>query len=162
MAFIFYLPRIVWRSFSIRAGLDICDLIDAANSYKSADKFTNRDNYMKYIVQNIDQFVDDDRRYDDKRRVYKHSSVTNCLKKLVPCAGIYLGNYIVILYLVCKLIYSFNVAIHGWFLGQILGHSFYNFGFYSIRKITDGSSWIFESQYFPSKNKNFLENLEFK
>ena len=145
------MPRIIWRSASIRSGLDICDLVEAANSYKAADKYNNRENYMEYLVSNIDQYVDDDRRYDENRFRVTCSPIRNFLKNVIPCAGTYLGNYIVILYLTMKVIYTVNIGIQTWILSQILGKNFYLFGTEFIQKIFNGESWVFESEYFPSK-----------
>jgi hypothetical protein len=149
------MPRIIWRSASIRSGLDICDLVEAANSYKAADKFNNRGNYMEYLVTNIDQYVDDDRRYDETRFQYRWSKMRNCLNCIIPCAGTYLGNYIVILYLTMKVIYTINIVIQAWILSKILGKDFYLFGTEFISKIFKGESWVFESEYFPSKIELF-------
>ena len=146
-AFLFYLPRIFWRTMSTRSGLDMCDLIEAANNYKSADKFDNRRKYMDYMVTNIDQYVDDERRYDVNRPLNK---VKIGLQYMIPCAGRFLGNYVVILYFAVKIVYTINTAIQAAFLSSILGRNFFQFGVEFAQKIFAGHGWIIESRYFPS------------
>ncbi|KAL7675036.1 hypothetical protein ACOME3_001304 [Neoechinorhynchus agilis] len=60
-AFSFYLPHIAWRTLSRRSGIDIKDLVEAAASYKSVEKFEKRKTLMNYLVSTIDQYVDDPR-----------------------------------------------------------------------------------------------------
>ena len=66
-ALFFYLPRVFWTSFSGKGGLYLSDLVDAARSYKNHDKFYKKGSYMEYLVLNIDQFVDDQRRWEQSR-----------------------------------------------------------------------------------------------
>lgn len=63
-AFLFYMPRVFWTSFSGKGGLYLQDLVEAARSYKNHDKFYKKGSYMEYLVLNIDQFVDDQRRWE--------------------------------------------------------------------------------------------------
>ncbi len=123
------------------------DLIEAANNYKSADKFESRDKYMNYLVSNINQYVDDQRRYNDNRpHVFKR-----IMYVINPCAGRFLGNYIVILYFLTKFLYIVNTIVQVGFLGIILGKSFVRFGIDFILKLSSGQGWVVESKYFPSK-----------
>ena len=165
-AFVFYMPRIFWRSMSKRSGLDLTDLVNSAHNYKSAENFNEREKHITYMVSNIDQYVDDSRRYDKNRPV---SPIKQCLACIVPCAGTYLGNYLVVLYFMVKLIYIFNTLFQMLILSGIFGKSFYEFGFYFIHRIFTGGGWSIESKYFPSKllysrafcfSHNFFSNLE--
>ena len=78
-ALAFYMPRIFWRSMSRRSGLDINDLVNAAYNYKSVEHHQERNKHMIYLVSNIDQYVDDQRRYDTNR------PKNNPLKRLILC-----------------------------------------------------------------------------
>ncbi len=66
-AFLFYMPRVFWTSLAGKGGLYLSDLVQAARNYKSGDKFYKKTSYMEYLVLNIDQFVDDQRRWDHAR-----------------------------------------------------------------------------------------------
>lgn len=56
-AILCYVPRIIWRSFNVRSGLDLVNLVDAAIKYESVDKFTDREKIMAYIVRNIERYI---------------------------------------------------------------------------------------------------------
>ena len=62
---------------------------------------------MEYLVKNIDQFVDDNRRKNDARNPAK---VRWFFKSCFPCLGRFLGNYIVVLYIIVKIIYILNTG----------------------------------------------------
>lgn len=143
------MPRILWKSFSLRSGLDLSDLVDAASNYKSADKFEEREKYMRYLVTNIDQYVDDPRRYDENRPL---NIIKRTLIILMPFAGRFLGNYIVILYFITKVVYVLNTIFQMLIISSILDRNFFQFGFEFIQKIMNGYGWTMESRYFPSKN----------
>jgi hypothetical protein len=148
-AFMFYLPRIFWRTFSIRAGLNISDLVEAANNYKAADKFEGRKNYMRYLVQNIDQYVDDPRRYENSRQ---KNPLLRWFLTCIPNAGRFLGNYVVILYFFVKVMYIFNTCLQVFFISGLLGKSFWMFGFDFLYQLFSGHGWtVSSSKYFPSK-----------
>jgi len=48
-AILCYIPRVIWRSFNVRSGLDLVNLVDAAIKYESVDKFSDREKIMAYI-----------------------------------------------------------------------------------------------------------------
>ena len=149
-ALLFYMPRIFWRTMSIKAGLNICDLVDAARNYKSASNYKNRLSFMSYLIKNIDQYVDDDRRYENNRSKNRLLRIVN---KCVPCCGRFLGDYIVILYFVTKIIYILNTCAQIMIVGALLGKSFWYFGIVSIKHIiSDNAIFITETKYFPSKS----------
>ena len=104
---------------------------------------------MSYLVKNIDQFVDDHRRYDDMR---PKSKLSKFLKIIFPCFGRFLGNYIVILYFIVKIIYILNTIGQVFVISMLLGNDFWLFGFNFIVNMLKGDSWTsLSSKYFPSK-----------
>lgn len=145
-AVLFFTPRIIWKSASLRSGLNVADLVQAAYSYKAVDKFDTRDDkYMRYLVTNFDQYVDDPRRYEKERP----SFIIRILMAINPFFGRYLGNYLIILYFVTKLIYLANVFMQILLLSGLLGYNFFYFGTDFITKLIKGEGWITESKYFP-------------
>lgn len=101
MAFFFYLPRFVWRSLSVRSGIDLLDIVEAADDTKSAKKFEGRDELIKYIVATIDMYVDDARRQSEAEK--RQTSLLRKIFQLLCCmTGKFLGNYFVSLYLFVK------------------------------------------------------------
>lgn len=69
-----------------------------------------------------------------------------------PCCGRFLGNYIVILYLIVKFIYILNTVLQVYFISGLLGKDFWVFGFSFISALMTGQGWAMaNSRYFPSK-----------
>ncbi len=146
-AFLFYMPRVFWTSFSGKGGLYLSDLVTAARNYKNVDKFYKKGTYMEYLVLNIDQFVDDQRRWEHARSKYV---VIRLLATLFPCFGRYLGNYILGLYLITKFFYIFNAVLQVSMMSVFLGQSFWSFGYFYVKSLVEGSGWtVPNSKYFP-------------
>jgi hypothetical protein len=101
MALFFYLPRLIWRSLSVRSGIDLLDIIEAADDTKKVKEFDERDHLIKYIVDTIDMYVDDAR-----RQIHAEKRQTSLLRKicqLLCCmTGKFLGNYFITLYMFIK------------------------------------------------------------
>ena len=101
MALFFYLPRLFWRSLSVRSGIDLLDIIEAAGETKSVKDFDDRGQLIKYIVDTIDMYVDDARRHMDAEN--RQSSMFRKAFQLICCmTGKFLGNYFITLYIFIK------------------------------------------------------------
>ena len=138
----------MWRLLSARAGLDMRDLIEAAHSYKSVEKFNKRAKIMEYIVQNIDQYA------SNPRRSRPVDSIFNKIKyfgeSLFCGSGIYLGNYIVTTYFFVKLAYLVNSIVQFFIMNEFLGKQFHELGMDILRYLTNTYSIeSSESVYFP-------------
>lgn len=101
MALFFYFPRLLWRSLSVRSGIDLLDLIEAAGETKTVQDFDDRDQLIKYIVDTIDMYVDDARRQTNAEN--RQTPLIKKLFQLLCCmTGKFLGNYFITLYLFTK------------------------------------------------------------
>jgi innexin len=101
IALCFYTPRIIWRVLSVRSGIDLLDIVNAAAESKTAEEFGDHDQLIKYVVDTIDMYVDDARRQKDAEK--RQSSLFRKLFQLVCCmTGKFLGNYFITLYLFMK------------------------------------------------------------
>ena len=146
---LFYMPRVFWTSFSGKGGLYLSDLVEAARNYKNGDKFYKKGSYMEYLVLNIDQFVDDQRRWDTERSRYR---AVRILGTCIPCFGRYLGNYIIVLYIMSKLMYIVITFLQIYIIGTFLGQSFWLFGYNYLKNLVKGGGFlVINSKYFPSK-----------
>lgn len=144
-AFMFYVPRIFWGTFSSRCGLNIADLIQAADKYKAVDQFDKRHEFMNYMVKSIDQLIDDQRRMERKT-----TRLSRLLNIIIPCSSRYNGNYIIMLYLITKIIYIFNTVFQVYLIGGFLGENFMWFGYNFLSSILKGNGWtVSNSEYFP-------------
>jgi hypothetical protein len=110
-ALFLYIPRIMWRLLTARAGLDMRDLIEAAHSYKSVEKYSNKSKIMEYIVHNIDQYASNPRRSKHTHSIFQKMKFFG--DSLLCGTGIYLGNYLVTTYFFIKLgkIKTFDIDI---------------------------------------------------
>lgn len=148
-ALFLYIPRILWRLLSARAGLDMRDLIEAAHSYKSVEKFANKKKIMEYIVQNIDQYASNPRRSKSRDSVLQKIKYFG--ESLFCGSGIYLGNYLVTTYFFIKIVYLINSIFQFFVMNEFLGKQFHELGMDILRYLTNTYSLedSIESVYFP-------------
>ena len=103
---------------------------------------------MNYLIINIDQYVDDDRRYEENRSKNK---IGRIIQKCMPCCGRFLGDYIVKLYFITKAICILNTCFQIMIVGMLLGDSFWYFGIkLIISHNANFANFITETKYFPS------------
>ncbi|UJR21619.1 hypothetical protein I4U23_024697 [Adineta vaga] len=147
MALFFYLPRLIWRTLSIRSGIDLLDIVETADDTRKMEKFDEREELLNYIVDTIDMYVDDSRRQNDAetRQATLLQTVFQCLCCMT---GKFLGNYFIGLYMFIKVWYIINVMGQILLLNIFLGISFLQFGFESIKLFRFGLNQP-ESKYFP-------------
>ncbi len=101
MALFFYIPRLIWRALSVRSGIDLLDIVEAADDTKGIKEFDKRTELIKYIVDTIDMYVDDARRQADGEK--RQSSLIRKIFQLICCmTGKFLGNYFITLYMFLK------------------------------------------------------------
>jgi hypothetical protein len=101
MALFFYLPRLIWRTLSVRSGIDLLDIVEAADDTKKDKEFDERDKLIKYIVDTIDMYVDDARRQAHAEK--RQASLLRKVFQLLCCmTGKFLGNYFITLYFFIK------------------------------------------------------------
>jgi len=128
-AFLFYIPRLSWNTFGLRSGVHISDLVESSYDYKHpATDARHREMCLTYVVDTLDQYCNDYRRQTEKR---KHLNIFQRIVSIVWCfSGIYLGNYLVVLYMATKLMYIGITLFQIYLLGILLGS---NFAFYGIQ-----------------------------
>jgi hypothetical protein len=165
-AFLFYMPRLLWRALSTKSGLNIANLVQAARSYQSAEKFQDRDKIMLYMIKSVDQYS-----YTRRRRKGGISKKCDCdIQQLCftdasccCCTGSNTGNmgssggnqapiggtYLVCLYFFIKICYLSNSLGQLFLLNVLLGHkNFHLYGIEIIQNIMQGRD-ASDSVYFP-------------
>lgn len=102
MAMFFYLPRLIWRALSVRSGIDLLDLVEAADDTKKLkDEKNDHEQLIQYIVDTIDMYVDDARRQSDAEK--RQTGLFHKVFQLFCCmTGKFLGNYFIGLYFFTK------------------------------------------------------------
>ncbi len=156
-AFLFYLPRLLWRALSSKSGISISNVVQAARSYQSSEKFQDRDKIMLYMAKSIDQYS-----YTRRRRKTEISKKCDCdIQQLCftdsscCCGGAsssnmtggssggqvsISGTYLVCLYLLIKIIFLTNSLGQLFLLNVLLGHkNFHLYGIEIMQNILQGN-----------------------
>ncbi|CAF1168084.1 unnamed protein product [Adineta steineri] len=147
-AFLFYFPRIVWRTLNVRSGLDLINLVDAAIKYEQVEQYESRERIMSYLLINIERYISA-RAQLTRRHIEKRVS---CIRRFFQlfffCSNRYYGNYLVIIYFIVKLMWLVNALGQLFLLNAFLGNDYYLFGFEVIEKLFKNQRWT-ENKHFP-------------
>jgi innexin len=131
LAFCFYIPRLVWTSVSVRCGIDVKDLVEAAHDYKSVDKIEKSGRMMEYVIGSLDSYLDDSHLTKSKSRITS-----------------LLSNHLVITYIFTKVLYIINCYFQLFLISVLLGRDFYSYGLNVLTDIINGKGYL-DSVYFP-------------
>lgn len=140
-AVLFYLPRVVWRSFNSKAGVDVHSIVDNALALQEPDK---KDRTMKQMVKQMD-------RYLGHFRVEKANCVESMKMMMTKHCNLFCGkkygNYLVGLYLITKFLFLFNVLSQLFILDWFLGSDFHFYGIHVLRAMTSDDEWPGTSRF---------------
>jgi hypothetical protein len=144
-AFLFYLPCLVWRVFSDRSGININNLVEAAETIQNALYPERRDKTIKYMIRHLDHYL-------DYQREYRGGCCVTCkhffAKHLCLICGNRYGNYLVALYMSVKVLYFCNLICQLFLLNGFLGTDYHLYGFEIIKDLITGQQWS-ASRRFP-------------
>ena len=144
-AFLFYLPCLVWRVFGDRSGINVNNLVEAAETIQNALYPERRDKTIKYMIRHLDHYLDYQREYRGGCCV----ACKHCLAKhLCLICGNRYGNYLVALYLSTKVLYFCNVLCQLFLLNGFLGTDYHMYGLDIIRDLITQTDWS-ASRRFP-------------
>jgi hypothetical protein len=134
------------RSLNDKCGIEIINYVDAAMKYEMVDKFNEREKIMDFLSTHIIRFINAKYSYrTDKnkwRLNFKRAASYICF-----WTGKNFGNYLLILYSFCKLLYLTNVIGQLFVIGILLGiQNYHRFGFEMIQNMKNGTDF---NQYFP-------------
>ncbi|CAF2701940.1 unnamed protein product [Rotaria sp. Silwood2] len=137
MAILFYMPHQLWRGLSLRSGVDLKDLIEAAQTYRSANiRHEDKIKLLDYITNWVNSYCSNAYRLT---AVQTKKSDSARKAKLIRIGyhlffpiGIYTGNYLMISYVFIKFLYLLNSIGQIFLLNTLLGR---NFWFYGIEVI---------------------------
>ena len=109
-ALFYLLPRLFWRSLSRHSGIDVKNVMDAAQGLKSVKRFHKHKSIMAYLVSVIHQYAGDPR----KRSKQQHNRLNTYLEGLAHClfgSANMFNAYLFLLYLTTKLLYIVNTFV---------------------------------------------------
>ncbi|CAF1509266.1 unnamed protein product [Adineta ricciae] len=156
MAILFYVPHQFWRGLSLRSGVDIKDLIEAAQTYRSAnvhheDKLKLLDyltNWLNSYCSNSYRLVTLEQR---KLLLSRKAQWIRLIRHIFFPIGIYTGNYLIISYVFIKFLYLCNSIGQILLLNTLLGRQFWYYGIEILHRYWTKQIGLLYSgnEYFP-------------
>jgi len=124
-AFLFYLPSVFWRVSSERSGINVHNLVEAADTIQNALYPERRDKTIKYMIRHLDHYL----QYQKDYRGGCCACVKKCLARnsCLVCGNRY-GNYLMTLYVVTKLLYFANAVTQIFLLDAFLATDYRAYG----------------------------------
>jgi innexin len=155
MAILFYVPCQFWRGLSLRSGVDLKDLIEAAQTYRSGNtRPQDKKKILNYLANWLNSYCTNTYRLSIPTR----KQLQTPKKRLIHIGhyvffpiGIYTGNYLVISYLFIKFLYLLNSIGQILLLNTLLGRQFWYYGLDVIHRYWTKQIGILYtgSDYFP-------------
>lgn len=137
-ALLFFLPSLVWRVFADRSGINLNNLVEAADTIQTALYPERRDKTIKYMIRHLDHYL-------GYQKEYRGGCCVACkhflARHLCLVCGNRYGNYLVALYFTVKVFYFINVISQLFLLNGFLGTDYHFYGIEIIRDVIQGSEW---------------------
>jgi hypothetical protein len=156
MAILFYIPRQFWRGLSLRSGVDLGDLIEAAQTYRSANvRHDDKIKLLEYLTNWLNSYCSNAYRLSTLEKKKSFSSRKAKLNRMMHYLffpiGIYTGNYLIISYLFIKFLYLFNSIGQILLLNVLLGRNFWSYGLDVIHRYWTKDMGLLHTgnEYFP-------------
>jgi innexin len=121
--------------------------VDAAIKYETVDKFAEREKLMEFLSGHITSFINAKNIYKDKNKIsYVIKRYTSFI---FFWTGKRFGNYLIILYTICKFLYLINVFGQLFLMTRLLGISnYHSLGLEILSRMAMGHDMI-ANHYFP-------------
>ena len=140
-AALFYAPVLIWRGFNGKIGVQIHNIVEAGRKlHDSEHKAKN----LRYMVRQIDRYLS---HYRDER----HGGCCCTLKQLAMrnnlACGKKQGNFLMVLYLTCKVLYLANCLGQFFMMDMFLGTDYHFYGFHALRTLCTNEEWPGSSRF---------------
>jgi len=127
MAGLFYLPNLVWHGLNQRSGVDADNILTSAQGLTNVSEEENRATTLTVLTNLMDRFL-------GKRRLDSEGQRS--------CKGFRrFGSYLVLLYLLVKLLYILNVFLQFFLLDTVLTTQFETYGFDVMGGAISDTDW---------------------
>jgi len=144
-AVFFFIPCCFWRICADRSGINIYNLVEAADTIQNALYPERREKTIRYMIRHLDHYLDYQREY----RGGCCTTLKHCLSKRCFClCGNRYGNYLMGLYFFTKLSYLVNVTAQLFALNIILGTDYHLYGIKVMMDLLTGGP-VIEAPIFP-------------
>ena len=137
-ALLYHMPCVVWRVCADRSGININNLVEAAETIQNALYPERRDKTIKYMIRHFDHYLEYQKEYRGgccvlvKHMISKYA----CL----ICGNRY-GNYLVGLYIFTKFLYIGNVVGQIFLLSAFLGTEYEEYGYSALADLLSARRW---------------------
>ncbi|CAF1274208.1 unnamed protein product [Adineta ricciae] len=148
MAILFYIPHQFWRGLSLRSGVDLKDLTEAAQTYRSANlRQDDKIKLLEYLTNWLDSYCSNSYRLTNLQ-MKKHLSMR---KARLFIFRRHSGNYLIISYIFIKILYLLNSIGQIFLLNVLLGRQFWFYGIEIIYRYWTKQIGLLYSgnEYFP-------------
>ena len=131
-----------------KCGIEIVNYVDAAFKFEAIDKYAERDKMMEFLSGHINTFINAKECYREQNSKLSYK-FKRFFSYFLFWTGRRFGNYLIILYICCKLFYLGNVFGQLFLMTHLLGIQNYHFlGFEILRRMAYGQDMI-SNHYFP-------------
>lgn len=142
-ALMFYTPCIQWVALNRSIGMDMNKIVKTCRDIEFLNP-ENRDKTMQYLVKHIDRSL-------QYSREISSGGCNRCKSRLatIGCyCGKRYGNFLIIVYLMTKLLYVANVIAQMYMMNHFLGTDYHVYGIEILQDIADTGTYK-ESRRFP-------------
>ena len=148
-AFLFYVPRLVWRSFYSKAGANIHFIVGGALVLHEPEK---KKKTVKFMVKQVDRYLGQFK--VEKENCYETLKCAMSNHCSMLCGREY-GNYLVGLYLISKFLFVLNVVGQFFLVDWFLGSDFQFNGFRVLGSMMLDDDWPGTERFPHSTMCNF-------
>jgi len=140
-AVMFYIPTLIWHGLNGKAGIDADNILAVAATLSRADTAETHDHKLRLLVKHIDRFL------GTRQEREVHGCGVFCVLRVLSCAtcGRRLGSYLLVLFIVSKLLYILNVIGQLFLLNVILNTKYSTFGVNMISDLAGQRDWTEDS-----------------
>lgn len=167
MAFLFYLPRLVWKQCTNSSGLKLKKLIELARSYQLENDNALFENELKYqyglittdpyseerrqeVVKILCEYID---LYCSKVEPFRAGVLPKLRERFGSLCylgiGRHYGNFFPSLQIGVRVLYFLNAIGHLWFLNAFIGNEFAFYGYEVIKRFLKGEENYIGTSRFP-------------
>lgn len=144
-ALLYFMPCLVWRCFNVRSGIDVNDIVETGQTFHQSEKIEEKDKKLEQMTTQMDRYLTSRKMYNRQANI----SITYFISKvLCPCSSRERGNFLVILYILVKLLYLANTLGQLFVMDLFMNHQFSFYGIYVMSQVAQGEPWT-ASPRFP-------------
>ena len=135
----FHLPFDIWKALNGQAGVDVTNVVDAGFRIQTLEYNQNREKVIQYLTKQFDQYLVSTKEYRSDTCFVRMKHFI--AKRLIFVCGRRYGNYLVGLYLFCKLLYVINCLCQIWMMNAFLSNNFAIYGWEILNQLYYEESW---------------------